>query len=263
MNGLTTVNIELSSKCNKFCWCCGRREIDRSHPEIAMNYGYMDFGLVESIAKQLPSDIVTQFHWNGEPLLYPKFGKAIDLFKRQIRCIDTNGKLLVEKADQIINKLDTLTVSIIENDPEGEEQYQIVRKFLSLKGNIKPLMIYRLLGDVNKPDRWKELPGIVATRVFHSALGSFNYQKTPTKPEIGICLDLLNHIAIDRFGNVSPCVRFDPLHLGRIGDLNKSSLKDIWNSSKRKEWIKHHLAGRRDLAPLCNYCDFWGIPTGY
>jgi len=61
-NGLTTVNVELTSRCNKDCWMCGRRKVDRDHPEITMNYGDMDLKLVASIAKQLPDGIVVQLH---------------------------------------------------------------------------------------------------------------------------------------------------------------------------------------------------------
>ncbi|MBI4620258.1 MAG: hypothetical protein HY739_08870 [Desulfobacterales bacterium] len=91
-NGLYCINLELTSRCNKNCWMCGRRKIDREYPEIAMNYGDMDLELVKKIAKQLPEGIVVQFHNNGEPLLYPRFGEAIRLFKDQIKCVDTNAK---------------------------------------------------------------------------------------------------------------------------------------------------------------------------
>ena len=68
-SGLTTVNLELTSRCDKNCWMCGRRKIDREHPEIAINYGDMDFRLVEQIAFQLSPNIVAQFHNNGESRL--------------------------------------------------------------------------------------------------------------------------------------------------------------------------------------------------
>ena len=102
-SGLTTVNVELTNKCNKNCWMCGRRKIDRDYPEFALKYGEMDFELVKSIAEQLPDGIVVQLHNNGEPLMYPKFKEAAALFKRQIRCTDTNGILLLERADDIID----------------------------------------------------------------------------------------------------------------------------------------------------------------
>jgi len=261
-NGLSTVNVELTSRCNKNCWMCGRRKIERDYPEIAMNYGDMNFKLVKKIAKQLPNGIVVQLHNNGEPLVYPRFGEAVKLFKKQIKTIDTNGKLIVERADEIINNLDTMAISIFENDPEGDKQYELVKKFLKIKGNRKPLMIYRCLGKVDL-SRYEKLDGIVATRVLHNPLGSFKYQKKTTVPEIGVCLDMLNHLAIDRLGKVSICVRFDPLRLGVIGDANTTALIDIWNSPKRKKWLKYHIEGKRNKVPLCSYCDFWGVPTGY
>lgn len=261
-NGLTTVNVELTSRCNKNCWMCGRRKIDREYPHIAMKYGDMDFELIKSIAKQLPEGIVVQSHNNGEPLLYPRFREAIKLFNRQIRCMDTNGKLIVEKADEIIDNLDTLTISTFENDEEGDKQYKLIKEFLKIKGERKPNVIIRCLGKMDL-DRYKKLGCIVATRILHSPMGSFKYKKNPTVPEIGICLDLLNHMVIRRDGKVSICVRLDPHGLGVIGDCTRAPLIDIWNSPKRKEWLRYHIEGGRNKVPLCNCCEFWGVPTGY
>ena len=262
LNGLYCIHLELTSRCNKNCWMCGRRKIDRDFPEIAANYGDMAFKLVEEIADQVPEEIVVQFHNNGEPLLYPKFGEAVRLFENQIKCVDTNAKLIVEKSDEIIDNLDTITISVFERDEEGNEQYELVKKFLEIKGSRKPNVIYRCLGDVDT-ERWKKLDGIIATRILHSPLGSFKYSKPPTVPEIGICIEILNHMAIDRFGKVSTCVRFDPKRLGVIGDAVVDSLLDIWNGPTRKEWVQHHIQGRRDKVPLCSYCDFWGVPTSW
>ena len=262
LSGLTNVNVELTSRCNKNCWMCGRRKIDREHPEIAMAYGDMEWELVKSIAEQLPAGIVVQLHDNGESLLYPRFGDAVKLFHNQIKCLDTNGKLMVEKGDEIIDNLDTLTLSTFENDKEGDEQYKLLKEFLKIKGNRKPNVIIRCLGDVNL-DRYKKLGCIIAMRVLHSPMGSFKYKKDPTVPEIGICLDLLSHMVIKRGGKVSICVRFDPHGLGVIGDCTTTPLVDIWNGPKRMEWLKYHIEGSRDKVPLCSYCEFWGVPTGY
>lgn len=261
LNGLYCVHLELTSRCNKNCWMCGRRKIDAEYPEIRMNYGDMDFGLIKKIARQLPEGIVVQFHNNGEPLLYPRLGEAVRLFKRQIKCVDTNAKLIVDKAQEIIGNLDTITISVIEKDPEADEQYELVRKFLKIKGKEKPFVIYRCLGNMDRK-RWEKLDGIVATRILHDPLGSFKYKKKPTVPEIGICLEILNHMAINRFGKVSICVRFDPRGLGVIGNANLKPLAEIWHSLKRKKWIKYHTRGERNRIPLCSYCEFWGVPTG-
>ena len=261
LNGLGNINIELTSRCNKSCWMCGRRKVEKEFPELALEYGDIDFDLLENISKQLPSNIVVQLHNNGESLLYPRFGDAVRLFNKQITNIVTNGKLLIEKADEIIDNLDTIAISIIENDPEADDQYTIIEKFLKIKGNKKPFPILRINGLV-KLERYKKLGLIMATRILHSPLGSFNYKKNPTIPEIGICLDFLHHLSINNKGEVSICVRFDPERLGVIGDAKEKSLKEIWDSPKRMKWLEYHRQGRRDKVPLCSYCHFWGVPTG-
>ncbi len=114
---------------------CGRRKVDRDHPELALDYGDMDFDLLSDIATQIPSGIVVQFHRDGDALLYPRFAEAASLFPDNIRNIVTNGKLLVDRASEIIGNLETLSVSIFEGDDEAGEQLAIVRQFLKLKAD--------------------------------------------------------------------------------------------------------------------------------
>ncbi|MBI5788352.1 MAG: SPASM domain-containing protein [Candidatus Schekmanbacteria bacterium] len=260
--GLANINVELTSRCNKSCWICGRRRVDKEYPELALQYGDMAFELLEKIAAQVLPNIVIQLHNNGEALLYPRFGEAVKLFNQQITNVVTNGKLLVEKADEIIDNLDTIAISIFENDPEADAQYKIIEQFLKVKGERKPFTILRLNGEVD-PAGYKKFNLPLATRILHSPMGSFNYrQQEPTVPEIGICLDFLNHLAINRQGKASICVRFDPEGRGIIGNIAEQSLVEIWNSPKRLEWQEYHKQGRRDQIPLCSYCHFWGVPTG-
>lgn len=275
LTGLYAVHLELTSFCNKNCWMCGRRKIDKDFPDIKMNYGNMPLDLVYKIAKQLPDGMVVQFHNNGEPFMYPHLEDALMAFKGKIRCLDTNGKLLVKHADKVIHRLESLTISVIENDPEADKQYDNVVKFLELKGDNKPIMVYRLLGDPSKyyvedkycydysrTQRWLDLPGVIARRTLHSPMGSHTYKKTPTIPEIGMCVEILNHMAINRFGEVSPCVRFDPLRKGVIGNVNTETLDEIWNGHKRQSWVKLHTQGKRKDIDFCSKCQFWGVPTG-
>lgn len=261
MNGLSAVHIELTSRCNKSCWCCGRRKIEKDHPELA-DWGDMPMSLVEQIALQLPAGITVQLHNNGEPLLYPRFGEAVDLFSRQITSIDTNGKLLLEKLSEVILKLNTLAISVIQDDPEADEQYEIIRQFLRLKGGWPPLVVLRLNGRVDRK-RYEEFGVPIASRVLHSPMGSYDYARTPTVPEVGICQEILHRLSIDRHGHVSICVRFDPEGKGILGNLHMDTLRDIWNGSKRKQWIKQHLLGMRQNMPLCEHCEFWGLPTSW
>ena len=255
------LHLELTSRCNKSCFMCGRRKMEREYPELC-NWGDMSKEMVYEISKQVPSKIVVQFHNNGEPLLYPDLGWALSLYRNNIRCFNTNGKLLLEKADEIIGNLETLTISVVQDDLEGDYQYEIVREFLKKKGLRSPNTIYRLLGNIHNSERWEKLEGIVCRRILHAPKGSFSYQKTPTIPEIGICFDLLTHLAIDRFGDASICVRFDPEGELRIGNIEEITLQEAWTSEKRRYYIEKHIEQKRSELPGCNRCEYFGVPRG-
>lgn len=262
LTGLYAIHVELTSKCNKQCWMCGRRKRDKKYPELIKNYGDMDLNLVSKIAYQLPKGIVVQFHNNGEPLLYPWLETALKLFEGKIRHFDTNGILLVEKAKKIIDNCECITISTFPNDPEANRQFENVKKFLQIRRNRKPRVMVRFTGNVRNRGRWDNLDILRVERILHSPMGSHTYEKKTVIPEIGICVEILTHMAIDRFGNVSPCVRFDPNKVHVIGDANKELLLDIWNGDRRKEMVKNHIEGHRWKMDICRKCEFWGIPRG-
>jgi radical SAM protein with 4Fe4S-binding SPASM domain len=240
---------------------CGRRKAEKTG--IIYN-SEMDFSLLQDIAKQIPEGVLIQFHWNGDPLLYSRLGEALDLFDMQIKCFDTNGKLLMQKYYEIVDKLDTITISTFENDPEWEEQYQILKQFIDKKGNKKPNVVIRCLGEID-PDRrklYEETGCVIANRILHSPMGSFNYTKKTVIPEHGICLEMLFHPAININGDISICVRFDPDKIGVLGNIKENSLIEIWNGDKRREWLQYHIQNKRDKIPLCKKCEFYGIPRG-
>lgn len=255
------LNVELTSRCNKSCPMCGRRKMEREYPNLC-DWGDMPYEMVQQISRETPKGCVVQFHNNGEPLLYRDLGMALVAFKGNIRCFNTNGKLLLDRAEEIIGNLETLTVSVVEGDEEQEEQYETVRMFLERKADRLPSMVYRLLGRVDNREAWEKLPGRVASRVFHSPDGSREYRKTPTIPEIGICLDLLTHLAIDRYGNISLCVRFDPKGELRLGNIKDITLKEAWESEKRRWYVERHVAQDRGSLPGCRQCEYWGVPRG-
>jgi radical SAM protein with 4Fe4S-binding SPASM domain len=242
---------------------CGRRKMEKEHPELC-DWGDMSFFVVQEISEQI-EDVIVQFHWNGEPLLYLYLSDTIQCFGHCHTGLDTNGKLLIEKFDEI-EHLDTITISVIPNDPEGPEQYKIIDEFLHK--DPKPLVVLRVLGndignDLRAQILKNEFPDLVIVkRVLHAPEGSHNYEKPVIIPEMGVCLEMLSKLAVDRYGNVSPCVRFDPDGMNRLGNINEQSLDDIWTSPKRRIWVQHHLRGRRDLVPLCSKCHFYGLPRG-
>ena len=258
---MSVLNVELTSRCQKHCWMCGRRKMEREHPELC-DWGDMHIQMVEMIAGETPPGTFVQLHNNGEPLLYPCLKDALSAFSHCIRQFNTNGKLLMEQADTIIGNMEVLTISVIQDDPEGDEQYETVKAFLGYKGHNRPSMVYRLLGNVDNHARWASLPGRIARRILHSPDGSRDYERPVTIPEGGVCLDLLGHMAINREGDISLCVRFDPEGYLKLGNIDQISLKDAWESAKRQYYIQKHIDQRRDLCPGCDRCHFWGVPRG-
>lgn len=258
--GLVSVIIELTSRCNKNCWMCGGRKLERENPELAVKRGDMEFSLLRKIAKQLPSGIVVEFHRDGEPMVYPRFGEAVALFKNQITTMITNGKLLVEKADEVIGRLDVVSISIFEKDVEAKSQLEIIKKFLALRGDRKPFVTFRIIGDVNEA-LYKELGCPIARRGLRSPLGRFGYKSAPAMPDMGICRDFLCSLCVNREGKVSICAKFDPEELGMIGNINTEKLSDIWNGVKRMAWKKLHVEGKRREIPPCSQCEYWGVPA--
>ena len=244
LNGLTNMNVELTSKCNKSCWMCGRRQRDRLYGDL--RYGDLDFNLLRKIAAETPEGIIVQLHNNGESLLYPKFREAVSLFSHCVTNIVTNGKLIVEKADEIIDNLDILSISIFQDDKEVDEQFGIIERFLEIKGDRKPFTTLRFIGDVKRRWLYEKFNLQQVSRVLHASRGSVEYKQKPTIPEIGVCWDFLTRLAIDRYGNVSPCVRFDPEKELVLGNIRDHTLSELWNGNKRMWMKKMHCTGRRN-----------------
>ena len=254
----TLIIVELTNRCNKNCWMCGRRKVEKDYPKIAAKMGEMDIEFVKKISDQLADGIIVQLHNNGEPLVYSRLGDAIKLFNRQITNIITNGKWLVKKADEIIGNLDTLAVSLFEGDVEADDQYDVLVKFLKLKKNKKPFTILKAHGDMDI-DRYKGLGLPITGRYIHDPMGNFGYKLQPAIPDVCMCTDFLNRLVINWEGKVSPCANFDPNGIHIIGNARIQKLKEIWNSPRRNKWLEYHIQGRRDKIPLCSKCEYWGV----
>ena len=259
LNGLSQINIELSSRCDKSCAMCGHQD-----PQIntSLVYGDMDLGLLRKIRDQLPPGIIVQFHRDGEALMYPSLGVALEFFEPFITSIVTNGKQLVKRADEIIDNCTTVTVSAFHGDPDGPEQLDILREFLAIKGTRAPMVNVKYVGGIELPG-YRELGVPILTRVLHVPEGDIRYaHRDPTIPEVGICLAFLSQPSVDWQGGLYICNRLDPKKDGYLGDLTTQRLDHLWESTKRQQWLEKHKRGlREEASPLCRDCRFWGVPT--
>jgi len=169
----TFYHLELTSRCNKSCHMCGRRKMEREHPELC-DWGDMPLYFALSVLGQIPKGAVVQLHNNGEPLLYPALGSVIQTAKDYglITSLNTNAKRLWESRFDVA-ELDTLVISIIENDPEADEQLDILNRYAAWTG-YKPRLVLRFLGGIDT-SRYEHIDALRVTRTLHSPDGSRDY----------------------------------------------------------------------------------------
>jgi len=271
--GLSKIHIELSSICRKKCWMCGRRKLDKNEHSSKIPYGHMELNIIKKILNNIPRDsgITIATHNNGESMESPYYGTAVKLFKDHGCFVYTvtNGQHLINKQKEIIDNLDSLSISIFENDDEQEKQLEIIKEFLKIKNERSPYTTLRLIGNVDST-LYEKLNCLIIKRLLHEPEGSFDYKtgingkiKTPTIPEHGVCLDFLNTLAIDIRGDVFCCVRFNPNKELLLGNIMRNTLLELWNCKKRVNMKDKHIHGKRSELKFCfESCDFYGVPTG-
>lgn len=247
------LNIELTSKCQRDCHFCGRAKARKEGWET----GSIDLELFNHIISQFEGSIA-QFNKDGEPLLYDNLWAVGQICKPFITNIVTNGLLLFYKRESLVNNFNTVTVSVMD---KNEEQFESVREFIKFKQDSLPVVYIKFLGDYYDP-RYEDLGLQTMRRNIHNPESDTDYKNgNPPIPEVGVCLDFIYKPSIDWRGNLYICNRFDIEGKGIIGNLYKSSLKELWNSDKRLQWLEYHKRGRRDLVPLCKECQYWGYPA--
>ena len=266
LSGLAQINIELTSRCNRHTLCgfCGHQN-PAVHP--GLRKGNMHPCLIEELAGQVASlgkNLIVQFHRDGDPLAYPALGVALELFEANTRSLVTHGETLAEKADDLIENCEVVTVSIFRGDPDREIQLDSLRTFLALKGDRAPRVLLKVVGDMTDEEMAPYLAlGLpVMRRLLHVASSNATYARSlPAMPEHGICLDLLHHPSVAWDGRVFLCNRLDTTDAGFIGDATADTLEAIWNGPVRQAYLHKHLEGKRAEVPPCKTCEYYGVPT--
>jgi hypothetical protein len=263
LSGLAQLNLEVCSVCDKphACRFCGHQDPDIN----PITYGHMDFALVESIRSQLDPGVVISFHRDGDPCAYPRLREALECFSEFTTSVVTHGVSLARRAEALISRCSTLTVSVFRGDPDRDLQLDSLRAFLQEKGARAPQVQIKIVGDLSEEEvkPYEELGVRIIRRLIHIPIGNSKYaHRQPTIPEVGICLDALHRPTIDWRGDMFLCNRLDPKRDLYLGSVTQCSLDELWNSERRLSMLAAHQRGRRDLAnPLCATCLHWGTPS--
>jgi len=278
------VDVELTNHCNLNCLFCGQQTMTR-------NKGFISQELLEKVVDECVKykTPIRFIRW-GEPFFHPEIIYFIEYIKSKglLLHITTNGLLLTEKRmkDLINLELDSLIFSF---QGATKERYEIMRntnQYDILKENI--LKLVKLRGHRDKPyihitstmtdetkkeidafkNYWGKIVDLVTigkTNLSRLSIGQMKSLEAIKKLEIlkeqevvgrfyRPCTEVYQKLSVDWDGKVSCCCA-DWDNFLTIGDINKTTLKNVWNCSKKLNLFRELLNGKcyKSLT-LCSVC---------
>lgn len=243
LSSLRSVQINPVDICNRFCEFC-----PRSNPDIYTNKNWV---IAESTTQKIADDLKeinftgrVGFVGFGEPLLHKKLTKQIEIIAQtNARWIDinTNGDFLT--ADKIKMFADAgcthIMVSMYDKD--------ITNELMEMKGNenieIIPRHCYPERFELTLVDRTNNILGEKLENV--------------AKP----CYLPFYKMFIDWNGNVLICSE-DWARKGILGNVNDTSVKEVWLSEAAMSYRKSLAKGNRSEQSPCNTCNINGAVYG-
>jgi len=287
---LDALHIEFTSLCNLRCQMCpigmGLDEVERGSLDVELFKKIINY-----IAKTLDIHIESIFLWQGgEILLHPKLKEMLYFLgnakkncgKPLKTCFLTNVALLTkEKAEYILDS-DSMEEIYFSIDCGNKKDFEEARKgaiwedvikkandFIDLRNEKKKKVTIGIfcitsLNDKNLIFSTDFLNLVRRIDYFHpreahnwdgshDGLNLGRYAISDINPKKGLCGRIESVMAVLSNGLVVPCCQ-DLLGRGVIGDLNKETLLDVYNSEKRKRMIELLRNNMRDKVELCKNC---------
>jgi len=263
------VRIESTNFCNGRCVFC-------PHEKQTRGLGKMSFKLFEKIVGECKRLGVKEVHLQnfGEPLFDENLFKKIGYAKKvgiEKTVIFSNASLFNEdKITSMINSgLDELYISFEGYSKKIFEQLRPGLKFSVVSSNIKKIReIREKLGKINPRviinvvsmeehkrlakkflEDWADFADEIILQKHHEWAACGGQEKKPA-----LCNAFWSYATITWDGKVVfCCLDWNAKHV--VGDVNKSTLKDIWNNEEYRRLRRKVLAGGIRDIPLCKNCD--------
>lgn len=264
---------ETSARCNINCVMCPRSTCTRN---LNGSMPYSTFKKVlDQVADHPPCQIT--LHYSGEPLLCPDLPKMIryakDVGVPFVR-FNTNGMLLNEPtAKELIESgLDKLTVAL-EATPYIHNLTRRGSSYSKVVDNILDFLRVRRDLGATKPALWIQMLTSKYTNENHIYIGIKRWEKIVDYVEVASvatignqvedfgtvrdnieCYECYTTMAVLWNGDVVPCCVDHDAQL-KMGNVNKSSVEEIWNNAKWEELRFFHKVGAYENLPLlCQNC---------
>jgi len=283
--------VELTSNCNYRCIMCPNKDLSKGER------GFMDWDLYKKILDEMQAFVfdINLAH-RGESLLHPHLVEAIEYARKKkiFTRLHTNGSLLSENLSKKIiqSGLDRISFSF---DGFDKETYERIRKggnfdqtvanivrFLEIKKEArskKPITNIEVIDfdGQNKQDfpeakdrflhQFRDLPlNSFVLKEMHNWAGRIKKEKRGKK--YSICPFPWNALIIYWNGEVLPCTQ-DFFGEFIVGNVNRTSLTEIWNGEKMRFLRKKLSEGSIKELKTCARCDrVWregllGVPKEY
>lgn len=267
------IDIELTNHCNLKCLFCGQQDMTRDK-------GFITKELMQKVVNECKehNTPIRLIRW-GEPLLHPE---VIDLCRTVKYAglplhITTNGILLTEnKMFKLLEmRLDSIIFSFQGATKEGYEKMRNNNQYDLLKENI--LKFVEMRGTADKPyikitstmtdeteeeiQTFKDYWGKIVDEVM---IGKTNLNRVKVDERLKEketvvkchrpCTEVYQKLSMDWDGKVSACCS-DWDNFLTVGDVSKTSLKDIWDNSEELKHIRGLLDKMRHKSlTICSVC---------
>lgn len=276
---LERIYVEIGNVCNLACaFCTGTKRPAKQMTEEEFSF------ICERIRYHTK---YIYFHVMGEPLLHPGLGAFLSVAKDKGLpvCITTNGTLLKEKADVLlqnataIHKVSVSLHAVEGNGREADGDYMnTVTDFAEKASELDVYTVFRLWNEDSEegrgqheqnekieahlrkvfPSEWQFRPRgyRLAKNIFLEYDGIFTWPTDSRAAQVtaGFCHALSSQIAILADGTVTPCC-LDAEGEMPLGNIFESTLEEIL-SSKRASAMRDGFAKRTFVEPLCQRCTF-------
>ena len=273
----THLIIEPVSACNIRCIMCF--QVDETFSKDSDFMGNMDFELFKKViddAQKIGIQAVT-LSGRGEPTLHPKFIEMIDYCKDKFfdLKINTNATRLTEKLMQTIieSGVTDLVFSVDSYEKDEYEAIRVLGIFEEVSSNIKN---FQKLNDsypnsrcatrvsgvkINDKQNISEFTKYWKKYVDHVVMVEMSerwdtYNNQVENAGMHPCEFLWGEMYVWYDGKCNPC-DVDYKSELEVGNINKNSIKEIWNGELYKNLRSSHLSGKRSECFPCDRCSNW------
>jgi radical SAM protein with 4Fe4S-binding SPASM domain len=244
------IDINLTELCNRVCSFCPRADSD-FYPNQNLNASSNMVRRIADELKQIDYQGGVVFCGYGEPLLHPELINLCRAFDPKTRLeIVTNGDRLTS---ELVRDLHAASVNLlVVSMYDGPHQIEYFKKIFNDAGVSDDYYILR--------DRWHSEEDEFGLKLTNRA-GTINTGNQAEIDKTKPCFYPHYSMVIDWNGDALLCVQ-DWNKKVKFGNVNGSSLIDIWHSPLMQKYRRPLGKGKRNKQP-CNQCNAEGTLHGY